>query len=426
MAIHHRVYEYILKNGFKLLVKEDHRSPIAIFKIYYKVGSSHEHEGITGISHALEHMMFRGTTKYNANTFLQKLTESGGQHNAHTGRDYTAYYQLGGIEQLVNSFKFESDRMVHLRLREKDFLKEIQVIMEERRLVVEDDPLHRVHEHFSTLAYLTSPYRHPIIGWMHSLQQLSVYDLKNWYQRWYVPNNAVAVIVGDVHPREMYQLAKKYFGPLKPQPLPTIKQPYEIESFGIRKMVMKIPAKLPWLVMGYPTPMIATAKKPWEPFALLLLSYLLAGTGSSRLQKKMVRGKQIAVEVDTGYSPFTRLNGLFLITATPAPQHDLTELQKNITEEIRQLQQEPPARDELNRMKTQLIANRVYDRDSIVYQADEIGSLEAIGFSWKKMDEAYKQIGSITPKQITEVARRYLIEKNLVTTELEPLPLTKE
>lgn len=418
-----RVHEYQLKNGLKLIVKEDHRAPVAITEVWYKVGSSYETNGTTGISHALEHMMFRGSKKYSASEFLRTIAENGGQQNAFTSRDFTGYYELMSADKLPISFKLEADRMRNLLLQEKDFSKEIQVVMEERRMRTNDDPQALTYERFLAALHVSNPYHHPVIGWMDDLQHMTVHDLKNWYQTWYAPNNALVVVVGDVNPARVYQLAQQYFGPLPASPVPVLKPRKEIIPLGMRTVVVEAPAKLPWLAMGYNTPVLKTDPEKWEPYALTVLSGILTGGDSARLPTDLVRGKQIVTDINASYSPFSLTDSAFVIQATPAAGHSVEEVRQAILDEIKRLQDQPVTAEELKRIKAQIIAAKVYQEDSISYQAEEIGSLESVGLSWREADNMIKQVEAITPEQVQAVARKYLIPEHLTIGTLKPLPI---
>lgn len=419
------IHEFLFKNGLKLIVKEDHRAHIATFQIFYKVGSSYEHGGITGISHALEHMMFRGTKNHTADQFLQTISGYGGQQNAFTTRDYTAYYQIMSADKLNYSFQFEADRMENLLLQAKDFSKEIEIVMEERRMTTEDNPKRLTYERFAATAFSSSPYRYPVIGWMNDLKNMTVLDLKNWYRTWYAPNNAIIVLIGDIVPQKAYRLAKKYFGHIKPSVLPSIKPQKEIKPLGVRTTVVKTPAKLPWLIIGFNVPVINTIQDKWEPYALLVLCEILAGGKSARLQKNIIREKELALEVNYTYSPFERIDTLLTLSATPTIGHTVEELQKELFNEIWQLQNHLATHKELTRVKTTIIAEKVYKADSINHQACEIGSFEVVGLSFKEIEKAYRAIHAITLEQVQKVACKYLIPDHLTVTKLEPLPLPK-
>ncbi|HDN27541.1 MAG TPA: insulinase family protein, partial [Thioploca sp.] len=195
------VHEFTLDNGLHLIVKEDHRAPVVVSQVWYKVGASYEQEGKTGLSHMLEHMMFKGTEKYPAGEFSRIMAVNGARENAFTGTDFTTYFQTLEKSRLSLSFEMEADRMRHLVLTEEEFAKEREVVTEERRMRVEDRPIGQTREHFKATAYQTSPYQNPIIGWMSDLKNYTLADLQAWYQRWYAPNNAIVVVVGDVEPQ---------------------------------------------------------------------------------------------------------------------------------------------------------------------------------------------------------------------------------
>lgn len=418
-----RVYEYQLKNGLKLIVKADHRAPVAITQVWYKVGSRLEPLGITGISHALEHMMFRGSKNYSAEQFLQTIANNGGQQNAFTHYDYTAYYELMSANKLPLAFKLEADRMRNLSLHADDFAKEIQIVMEERRMRTEDDPQQTTFERFLAAAFIASPYHHTVVGWMSDLQHMTIEDLRKWYQTWYAPNNAIVVVVGDVQPQQVYELAQQYFGPLAPSQLPVEKPQNEVRPLGMRIVNVAVPAKLPYLAMGYNTPTVSTAQEKWEPYALMVLAGILDAGNSGRLEQNLQRGKQIVSDINAGYAGYFQLDNLFTIEAIPAQNHTVTAVENAILDQIKQLQQQPVTAAELARVKAQIIAANVYKQDSINAQASRIGSLEAVGLSWQEDDNMVKQIKKITPAQVQAVAKKYLIAERLTVAILKPLPM---
>lgn len=418
-------HEYTLDNGLKLIVKEDHRAPVVVSQVWYKVGSSYEPTGITGISHVLEHMMFKGTQKHGPNEFSHIISANGGKENAFTGRDYTGYYQQLEKSRLAVSFELEADRMRNLTLPEEEFLKEVQVVMEERRLRTEDDPQALTYEHFNGVSFISSPYHHPVIGWMDDLQNLTIDDLKQWYQTWYAPNNATLVVVGDVNPDEVLTLAKKYFGPLKPSKLIPPKPRRELQQRGVRRMVVKAPAELPYLLMGYKAPVLKTVDQDneWEPYALEVLAGVLSGGESARLAKHLVREAQIAANAGAGYGLYARLEDLFMLDGTPAQGHTVEELEQALRAQIKRLQDEPVSPAELARIKAQVVAGEVYERDSTFGQAMQIGTLETVGLDWRLMDDYVAKVSAVTPQQIQQVARKYLIDDRLTVAVLDPLPI---
>lgn len=418
-----RVHEAMLDNGLKVIVKEDHRAPIVVSQVWYKVGSSYEPDGITGVSHVLEHMMFKGTEKYGPGKFSRIISANGGEDNAFTGRDYTAYYQKLAKDRLEVSFELEADRMRNLTLPADEFAKEVEVVKEERRLRTEDKPTSLTYEQFNALAYRSLPYANPVIGWMNDLDHLEVEDLQSWYRRWYAPNNATLVVVGDVDQKQVMLLAKRYFGGLKPEKIPQLKPLREPPQRGEVRAVVRTPAKEPYLIMGYKTPVLATAKEEWEPYALDMLSAVLDGGNSARFSRNLIRGKEIAVSAGAGYSPFSRLSGMMSLSGTPAKGHTMEELEEGLKNEIELVKRELVTDQELDRVRAQVVAEQVYELDSVFYQAMQIGILETVGLDWRLLDEYVEHLKRVTPEQVRDVARKYLVDDHLTVTWLEPLPM---
>jgi zinc protease len=423
LAFASEVHEFKLDNGLKLIVKEDHRAPVAVVQVWYKVGSSYESDGITGISHLLEHMMFKGTAKHGPGEFSRIIAENGGRENAFTGADYTAYFETLERSRLDVALELEADRMRNLRLTESEFDKEKQVVLEERRLRTEDEPRAKTYEHFLAVAYTNGPYRHPVIGWPADIENLTLEDLKAWYQRWYAPNNATLVVVGDVDPQKTLELTKRHFAKLKSYVIPPLKPRAEVEQVGERRLMVRLPAELPYLVMGYKVPVLASLPKEqsWEAYALTVLAGILDGGESARLTSRLIRGSQVAASVGAGYDLYDRLPSLFLFDGTPAQGRTLAELEKALREEIEKLKAEPITEEELARVKTQVTAEAIYERDSMFYQAMQIGRLETVGLGWQQMEEYVNRIRQVTAEQVREVARKYLISDRLTVAYLEPL-----
>ena len=418
-----QVTELTLDNGLKVLVKEDHRAPVAVSQLWYKVGSSYEYGGITGISHMLEHMMFKGTERYGPGEFSRLLAEAGASDNAFTGRDYTSYFQRLGIDKLELAFRLEADRMRGLLLDSGEFAKERNVVAEERRLRTEDQPNSRVFEELMAAAFRVSPYQHPVIGWMTDIQSYTVEDLAAWYRRWYSPANAVLVVVGDVEPDAVRALAEKHFGPIEATPVAPPKPREEPPQHGIRRLEVAIPARLPLLVMGYKTPNLAGAAEPWEPYALTVLSAVLDGGPSARLQRELVRGAELAASASAGYDLYDRLPGLFTLSAVPSDGTPVAELEDALRDQLTRLKEEPVSATELERIKTQVVAEDVFQRDSVFYQALRLGMLEAIGLDWRLDERFVESIRAVTPEQVMAVARRYLVEDGLTVARLNPQPM---
>ncbi len=415
-----KVSERVLPNGLKVLVKEDHRSPVAVSQVWYKVGSSYEPGGITGVSHMLEHMMFKGTDKHPVGEFSKIIAENGGEENAFTGQDYTAYFQTMEASRLAVSFELEADRMRHLHLLPEELKKELQVVTEERRMRTDDNPQAKMQEQFMALAYSNSPYKHPVIGWPADIANYTVEDLQAWYQRWYAPNNATLVVVGDVQANAVFDLAEKYFGELKASDIKPLKPQTEIDQLGVRKMTVKVPAKLPSVLMGYKVPVLKTAEKDIDAYALEVLAGVLDGGSSARLTAALVRGKQIAVSASASYGLSSRLSDLFELEATPAEGKTVNDLELALRDEIKKLQQNLISNEELERIKAQVLASDIFQKDSNFYQAMELGVLETVGLGWQKADEYVAKINQVSAEQVRDVAKKYLIEDHLSIAYLEP------
>lgn len=417
------VKEYQFDNGLKLIVKPDHRAPVAVTQIWYKVGSSYEYNGITGISHQLEHMMFKGTENLAPNEFSRIIAANGGRENAFTGRDYTAYFQTMEADRIEVSFRLEADRMRNLVLDENELLKEREVVAEERRLRTEDSPTAMTREAFNATAFMNSPYHHPIVGWMSDINNYEVDDLQDWYQKWYAPNNATIVVTGDVDPEAVHQLAQQYFGHLKPEQVEVVKPQVEVPQLGKRTVQVELPAELPYLMMGWKVPVVKTAKTDWEPYALEVLAGILDGGSSARFSRDLVRGKEIATSVGAGYNAFSRLDDLFLVAGAPTKAHSVEDLQAAVLQQIERLQTEAVTEEELQRIKTQVVASAVYERDSMFYQAMQIGMLDTIGLDWRLSEQYVDNIQAVTAEQVQAVANKYFVDKTLTVAELIPLPL---
>ncbi len=414
------IAEHSLANGLKILVQEDHRSPVVVSQVWYKVGSSYEPNGITGISHMLEHTMFKGTDKHPAGEFSRIIAENGGEENAFTGQDYTAYFQTMAASKLAVSFELEADRMRHLHILPDELKKELEVVTEERRMRTEDNPQAKMAEQFAAMAYTSSPYKNPIIGWPSDIAAYTAPDLQAWYQRWYAPNNATLVVVGDVKTADVFVLAQQYFGDLQTSEILPLKPQIEMPQQGVRKMTVKVPAKLPSVLLGYHVPCLKTAENESDAYALEVLAGVLDGGSSARLSSSLIRGKQIAVEANAGYNLTSRLDNLFELEGTPAEGKTVWDVEAALKNEITQLQVKLVEPAELQRIKAQVLASEVYQRDSNFYQAMQLGMLETVGLGWQKAGEYVDKINHVTAEQVRNVARKYLIDDHLNVAYLEP------
>lgn len=417
------VNEYTLENGMKIIVVENNRAPVVVSQVWYKVGGSYEHDGITGVSHILEHMMFKGTSKYPAGKFSEIIAANGGKENAFTSKDYTAYFQRIAKDKLELCLMLESDRMRNLVFDEDEFTKELKVVKEERRLRTDDKPVGLTHERFNAVAYTNSPYRQPIIGWMEDLDTLTVEDAKKWYDTWYAPNNATLVVVGDVEADDVYALAQKYFGPYKAVEIPVLKPRKEAKQYGEQRLSVKVPAKVPYIILGYKVPVLNTSDDESELYALEVLAGILDGGDSARLTRSLIRGQQIATSVSSGYGMHALHDSLFSLSAIPAEGVDMNLLELALKQEIKNIQSTLPSQKEIDRVIAQVIAAAVYEQDSSFYQAMEIGILETNGLGWRKKDEYVERVQAVTPEQVQQVAKKYFKDEFLTVAILDPLPI---
>ncbi len=422
-------YEYKLDNGLKILVREDHRAPVVVSQIWYKVGASSEYDGTTGISHALEHMMFKGTPDHPAGEFSRIISANGGDENAFTGSDYTAYFQTLEKSRLPIAFELEADRMQNLLVPPEEFKKEIEVVKEERRWRTDDSPESFTYEVFMSTAFQTSPYRQPVIGWMSDLDNLTAEKVKQWYKHWYAPNNATLVVVGDVNPDDVYQLAKKYFGPIPSVDInPGVPRP-EVEQNGIKRIVVKRPAELPYLIMGYKAPSLTESQRQpeqvpeTEVYALEVLSGILDGGDSARFKSILVREKEVASSVNLGFSFASKFSNVLTIDGVPAQGKTVDDLEAAIREQLQRIKTEPVSDEELERVKTQVVADDIYQKDSIFYQAMIMGTLETVGLDWRVADEYVEKVKQVTADQIKQVANKYFNDDDLTIAVLDPQPI---
>ncbi|GIX27797.1 MAG: zinc protease [Burkholderiales bacterium] len=416
-------YAKTLDNGLKVIVKEDRRAPVVVSQLWYRVGSMDEVNGVTGVSHVLEHMMFKGTRKVPAGEFSRLIAAAGGRENAFTGRDYTAYFQMLHASRLPLATRLEADRMRNLTLSEKEFEKEIKVVMEERRWRTEDRPRSLVFEQLMAVAYLVHPYRRPVIGWMSDLESMTVRDVRDWYHRWYAPNNATLVVVGDVKAEEVFKLAQRYYGKYKPTALPARKPQGEPAQRGVRRVTVKAPAKLPYLIMGYHAEPLRDARNDWEPYALEVLAGVLDGYAAARLNRELVRETRLAQSVGASYDLLARGPSLFLLEGTPSEGRTAAELEAALREQVQRIVEQGVGQDELDRVKAQVVASQVYSRDSMFSQAMQIGQLEMVGLSYRDLDVLIEKLQAVTADQVQAVAKKYLVDDRLTVAVLDPQPL---
>lgn len=422
-------HEYQLDNGLKVVIKEDHRAPVVMTQLWYRVGSSDEPVNKGGISHLLEHLMFKGTAKVSSTDFERLISKYGGVNNAFTSYDYTGYYELFPANRLSLALELEADRMTNLTFDATTFAKEHQVVMEERRQRTDDNPLAKAYEEFRLLALPDSPKGESVIGPMAELESITLPDLKAWYEQWYAPNNATLVIVGDVKPADALAQVKHYFGDLKKRPLPTRPQVRQTGFRGYQETTTKQAVKVPTLLMGYNVPSLWSAKQneseqapvaSKDTFALSLAQDVLDGGLSARLERRLVREQGLLASVGTSYNLLDRGDGLFLVQATPRDGVTLAQAQAAILAEIEKLKVDPIDKDEITRAKTNTMTGLIYAQDSMEGQAQMIGSLQSIGLDDTLLAKLPAKLESISMADIQTAAKTYLVKGNLSVMYVEP------
>ena len=414
-------HEFNFNNGLKLIVREDHRAPTVAHMVWYRAGSMDETNGRTGVAHVLEHMMFKGTHQVKAGEFSRLVAAVGGRENAFTSRDYTAYFQQVEKSKLEDVIKLEADRMSNLNFDDAEFAKEIQVIMEERRLRTEDNPSSLLNESLMATAFMSSPYRHPVIGWMNDLVNMKAADARDWYRSWYAPNNATVVISGDVDPQQIYKMVQKYYGSAIAHELPVRKPQVEPPQKGIKQVLVKAAADNAQLAMAWKVPRLEPGKlDDPEPYALELLTAVLDGYDNARLNRVLVKQEKVVNDVGVSYDMVSRGPELFLIGATLAKGKTVDQAQASIRKALDDLKQKGILESELKRIQVRILSEQIYKRDSIFGQAMEIGSNEMAGFSWKDIDVMLEKMQTITPAQVQAVAKKYLVDEGLTIAVLDP------
>jgi zinc protease len=397
------VQEFVLDNGLKVLLLEDHKSPVVTFQVWYRVGSRNEKDGKSGLSHFLEHMMFKGSKKIKPEEYSRIIAKNGGRSNAFTTSDVTVYYATMSRDKIGIEIDLEADRMANALLGETYFEPEKKVIQEERRLRTEDKPVSALGEVAGAVAYMVHPYRRPVIGWMEDIQNLTRQELVDHYKLYYAPNNAFIVMAGDFSTAETLPKIKAAFGNIpRGSEAPKVRAE-EPPQKGERRVTLKKEAELPFVLMYYHTPNL---KSP-DNYALDVLSVVLAGGRSSRLYHDLVYQKRLARSVDADYNGLSIDPSGFSMTAQLMPGKDPAEIEREIDSLLEPLKSDLISDRELQKAKNQIESAFVYAQDSIFGQAMKIGYYEAVG-DWRLLDRYLDGIRKVTPQDIQRVAQEYL------------------
>ncbi len=414
-----QLYEEVLPNGLKVLALKNAGAPLAVFQIWYQAGSVNEPIGKTGLSHLLEHMMFKGTHKYGQKSFSKIIKRAGGIDNAGTSKDYVFYYQKLAPDRLHLSIEMEADRMRNLILDPEETLSERDVVMEERRMRYEDNPQRLVYEEVISAAFKNHPYGRPVIGWMSDIKGITREDLWEYYRKNYVPNNALIVIAGDIDIDTIMAQIRTEFGSIpRGRDLQSIKIE-EPEQRGERRVFVKKEAELPYIFIAYKAPNILNK----DSYALEILSSVLSGGKSARIYKSLIDEKQIALSAGAGYGSIQKYPFLFYLYGTALPGKTIDEVEKALYGEVEKIKGKAPSEREVRKAKNQIEADFIMGQDSVFFQAEILAVFEMTG-SWRLKNEYLEGIRQVKPEDVRQVAEKYLIEDRRTVGILIPIKNT--
>jgi zinc protease len=408
---------FSLGNGLKVVVIPDHRTPVVTQMIWYKVGSADETPGKSGLAHFLEHLMFKGTTKHPADEFSQTVLRIGGNENAFTSSDYTGYFQRVPREQLAKMMEFEADRMTGLVLKDENVLPERDVVLEEYNMRVANNPDARLNDQIMAALYLNHPYGRPVIGWHHEIEKLNREDALAFYRRFYAPNNATLVIAGDVDAKDVRAMAERTFGEVAPQPaIPALRvRPQEPEPVAPRTVTLADPrVEQPTVKRYYLVPSAHTAAAGESP-ALDVLAQLLGGGSNSYLYRALVVDQPLAVSAGAGYQGTALDETQFSIAASPKPGVAFATVEEAIDRVISDVERNPVPAEDLERVKTQLIAEAIYAQDNQATLARWYGAALTTGLSIDDVRSWPDRIRAVTAEQVRAAAQKWLDKKRSVT-----------
>lgn len=422
-----RTEQFKLANGFTLIVRPDHRAPTAVQMVYVRAGSMDEVDGWSGLAHMLEHMLFKGTKTLKPGEFSQRVAALGGRENASTMQDATLYFQQIPANRLEEVMKLESDRFAHNQWADDEFRRELEVVKEERRWRIEDNPRSRMWEALGAATFQASPYRRPIIGWMSDLDSMKPQDARDFYKRWYVPANAVIVVAGDVEPQKVLQLANKYYGGIPARAVPERKPRTEPVQAGIRRIDFKAPAEQAYVALAFKVPQLASFDETPEnsdALALTMLSAVLDGYSGARLDRALTQGAdRVADSAGSDNGLWGRGPQVFTLTGVPAQGKTAEQVEAALRAEVARVARDGVTEAELQRVKTQWIASQVYKRDSVMNQARELGGYWINGFPLDADERLIERLRKVTAAQVQQVAAKYFGDDQLTVGILRPQPL---
>ncbi len=422
-----RAQHYTLANGMTLIVQPDRRAPTAVHMVWLRVGSMDEVDGTSGVAHVLEHMLFKGTKTLKAGEFSRRVAALGGRENAFTSMDYTGYYQQIPAGRLEDVMKLESDRFANNRWPDAEFSKEIEVVKEERRMRTEDNPRSLLYETLLATAYMAAPYRRPIVGWMSDLDAMTPADARDFYKKWYVPANAVIVVVGDVEPARVKRLADQTYGKIPARAVPPRKPRVEPQQVGQRRVELKAPADQAYVSLAYKVPGLRNLETPTpqddDALALTVLAAVLDGYSGARLERALSQGSdRVADSAGASNGLLGRGPQMFILDGVPAPGKTAAQVEGALREQVARIAREGISAAELERVKTQWVASEVYKRDSLFNQARELGTYWVLGLPLDANDRLLTRLRAVTAEQVQAVAARYFGEDQLTVATLLPQP----
>ena len=413
-----QVVERTLDNGFKMILLEDHKAPVAVIQVWYRVGARNELPGTTGLSHMLEHMMFKGTKKNGPGEYSRIISRNGGDENAFTSDDGTTYYAKIASDRIDVELELEADRMRNVILSEELFEPERQVVMEERRMRVEDQPISYLFETLNAQTFLEHPYRQPVIGWSSDIANWKLSDLQRQYDQYYQPNNAFLVAVGDFDANELADRAAELFGAIPRGPDAPNVRAHEQAPRGPARVTVRRPAKLPFLAIHYRAPNLNHA----DSYALEVLEVLLSAGKSSRLYRDLVERDRLALDAGASYARTAIDDKTFSLTAQAQPGVDPAALEAALLAQVDAIQETPPTDEELARAKAQIESSYIFSQDSMFYRALILGTYELAG-DWRKTDAYLPGVREVTAEDVSRVARTWLApERRTIGTLLPQAP----
>jgi zinc protease len=414
--------QFELSNGMKVLVIEDHRSPVVTHMLWFGVGGIDDPPGLSGAAHLFEHLMFKGTKNVPPGELSKTVARNGGQDNAFTSHDYTAYFQRIAKDRLPLMMELEADRMVNLDLSEMNVLTERDVVLEERRLRVESDPQSLATEQLEAALHTTHPYGRPVIGWMAEISTMTRQQAIDFYKSHYAPNNATLIVAGDVTPEEVRRLAQENYGKLERRTLAPRSNVPSVPRLSEARLEFAIPGtKLPQLIRYYRAPSYVGSPKGTGE-ALDMLAAILGGGQTSRLYQSLVVDKKLASNAGAFYSGYSRGPASFGVYATPRDGVSFDTLETAMDQIIRGMTTTPPEAGEFERAKTRLVAEYTYQQDNQFQLANDYGQALSVGLTVQDVEDWPNRIRAVTPADVRRVAQTHLTKEQSVTGRMQPRP----